>query len=177
MVESGDNAKRSNGKLVSQLLVMVVFMFGFGYALVPLYDAFCEITGFGGRTGDQAEAVTVAPDTSRTVTVQFVASGSGDSWEFRPAVSSMRVHPGELYTASYVAQNLRDAGASGQAVPSVSPGSAARYFQKTECFCFTRQDFEAGEEKDMPVVFIVDPELPRDVGTLTLAYTFYDARG
>lgn len=177
MSENYGQLKSANRKLATQLLVIAVAMFGFGWLLVPLYDVFCEITGFGGRTGGPVQAAAVEPDYGRTVTVQFIANAGGESWEFRPAVSSMQVHPGRMYTTSYVARNLRNAEISAHAVPSVSPGMAARYFQKAECFCFERQDFTAGEKKDMPVVFFVDPELPREVGTVTLAYTFFDSRG
>lgn len=174
-----DGVKRANRRLVGQLLTVAVAMFGFGYLLVPLYDVFCEITGFGGKTGGQVVQTTVVePDTSRMVTVEFVAAVGGSAgFEFRPTETRMRVHPGQLYTTSYTARNLSAAEASGQAVPSVTPGAAARYFQKTECFCFTRQDFAADELKDMPVLFIIDPELPPEVTTVTLGYTFFDARG
>lgn len=173
------SAGRENRSLVTQLLVVTVAMFGFGYLLVPLYDIFCEVTGFGGRTGAQASVpAVVEPDTDRTVTVEFVAAVGGDAgFEFRPTVVRMQVHPGQIYTTSYTARNLSPGAVVGQAAPSVSPGSAARYFHKTECFCFTRQEFVGGELKDMPVVFIVDPELPPEVTTLTLGYTFFDARG
>lgn len=173
--------KSENRKLASQLAVMAVAMFGFGWLLVPLYDVFCEITGYGGRTAGQAQAsqvTRVAPDTDRTVTVEFVANVAQDGdWAFEPKQVRMKVHPGQMYTTEFLARNEIDAPRSGQAVPSVTPGLAARYFQKTECFCFSRQDFTAHESKDMPVVFIVDPELPAEVTTVTLSYTFYDARG
>ena len=170
------NAHRS---IITQLLVVTVAMFGFGFLLVPLYDVFCEITGFGGKTAGQAQAsTTMVADLERTVTVQFVASvANAGEWTFSPVQSSIEVHPGKAYTISYVAENLRSAPTAGQAVPSVSPGVAAKYFQKTECFCFSRQDFVANERKDMPVTFIVDPELPPEVTTVTLGYTFFDARG
>jgi cytochrome c oxidase assembly protein subunit 11 len=172
--------RKENRKLITQLLVMAVVMFGFGWALIPLYDVFCEVTGFGGRTNTKAfvPAASMQVDESRLVTVQFVSNVAQDGeWEFRPQVATMRVHPGKMYTTHYVARNLRDFDTAGQAVPSVSPGNAARYFQKVECFCFTRQDFEGHELKDMPVVFMVDPELPAHIGTVTLGYTFFDARG
>lgn len=168
----------ANRKLVTQLSVMAMVMFGFGWLMVPLYDVFCEITGYGGRTGGQAQAAQVDPDTGRTVTVEFIASvaGKGD-WVFEPKQVRMKVHPGQMYTAEFLARNVLDSPRSGQAVPSVTPGLAARYFQKTECFCFSRQDFTGNESKDMPVVFIVDPGLPAEVTTVTLSYTFFDARG
>ena len=172
--------KTENRKIVTQLLVVTVAMFGFGFLLVPLYDVFCEITGFGGKTGGQAQASSVAfePDLTRTVTVQFVSNVANEGeWTFAPVQRSIEVHPGQLTTISYVAESLRATPTVGQAVPSVSPGVAARYFQKTECFCFSRQEFMANERKDMPVTFIVDPELPPEVTTVTLGYTFFDARG
>lgn len=176
-----DNTKTANRKLITQLVVITVAMFGFGFLLVPLYDVFCEVTGFGGRTGREAveaSSVTFEADKSRTVTVQFLSTVNRDGeWLFAPAQRSIDVHPGQLVTISYVAENLRDAPAIGQAVPRVAPVVAGKYFQKTECFCFSRQEFVANERKDMPVTFIVDPELPREVDTITLGYTFFDARG
>lgn len=170
--------KTENRKLVTQLLVVTVAMFGFGFLLVPLYDAFCEVTGFGGKTGGRVEAAVHAPDADREVTVEFVSSvANSGEWSFRPAQRSITVQPGRMYTISYVAENLRAAATAGQAVPSVTPGVAARYFQKTECFCFSRQEFAGNETKDMPVTFVVDPELPGEVTTVTLGYTFFDARG
>ena len=165
--------------IITQLLVVTVAMVGFSFLLVPLYDVFCDITGFGGKTAGQAQASTaMVPDLERTVTVQFVASvANAGEWTFEPVQSSIEVHPGKAYTISYVAESLRAVPTAGQAVPSVSPGPAAKYFQKTECFCFSRQEFAANERKDMPVTFIVDPELPSEISTVTLGYTFFDARG
>lgn len=167
-----------NRRLVTQLTAMAVAMFGFGWLLVPLYDVFCEITGYGGRTAGQVQAAEASPDLDRTVMVEFVASVQDpELWVFRPKQVRMRVHPGKMYSTEFIARNLHDGARSGQAVPSVSPGVAARYFQKTECFCFNRQDFTGNESKDMPVVFVVDPEIPPEVTTVTLSYTFYEARG
>lgn len=168
------SAKPRNASLVSKLLLLTLGMFGFGYLLVPIYDVFCEITGLGGRTGDQAAAVALEPDLDRLVTIEFVASvNEGAPWEFRPSVSRIQVHPGQMYQTSFFARNQTDAFLVGHAVPSVAPGQAARYLQKTECFCFNQQDFNAGESKDMPVVFYLDPELPEHVDTVTLSYTFF----
>jgi cytochrome c oxidase assembly protein subunit 11 len=170
--------ERKNLRSFLRVALVAVGMFGFGYLLVPLYDVFCEITGLNGKTGRIDEAAIAAryePDRSRLVTVQFVASNNlGMPWEFAPTVASMQVHPGEVYTTAYVARNPTAAAMVGQAVPSVAPGKASRYFNKTECFCFTQQPLAAGEEKEMPVRFIVDPNLPRDVTTVTLAYTVFD---
>lgn len=165
--------------MVLKLAGLTVAMFGFGFLLVPIYEVFCDITGLGGRTsGEAAQHVAVAPDTSRSVRVEFVASVNANGpWEFRPAVASMTVHPGEMYTTTYWARNMRDLDVIGHAVPSVAPGSAARYFTKTECFCFTEQQFGPNEGRDMPVIFIIDPDLPAHVDTVTLSYTFFDRAG
>ncbi|NNL99774.1 MAG: cytochrome c oxidase assembly protein [Gammaproteobacteria bacterium] len=167
--------RNQNGMLTGKLLLMAVVMFGFGFLLVPLYDVFCEITGLNGKTDASAAVVTEAPDLGREVTVEFVGTvNQGAPWEFRPEVSRMRVHPGQLYSTTFYARNRSPMVIAGQAVPSVSPGQAAEYFRKTECFCFTRQDFLAGEEKDMPLRFIVDPDLPAHVDTVSLSYTMFD---
>lgn len=161
--------------LTAKLAGMVVAMFAFGYLLVPVYNVFCEVTGLGGRTGDAAVEVTEAPDLDREITLEFVTSvNQGAPWRFKPVVAKMQVHPGKLYSADFVAENLSDRPLVGQAVPSVSPGLAAPYLSKTECFCFEQQRFEAGEELVMPVRFIVDPGLPSYVDTLSLSYTFFD---
>ena len=150
-------------------------MFGFGFAMVPLYDVFCDITGLNGKTGNQAALVdSMQVDTSRTVEVEFIASLNDNMpWEFKPVQHSVTVHPGEPTRIDYVAVNRTGKTIVGQAVPSVAPGRAAGYFQKTECFCFTEQKLEAGEEKQMPVIFVVDPDLPEDVSQLALSYTFF----
>ena len=161
--------------LPAKLGVMVLTMFAFGYLLVPIYDVFCEVTGLGGRTGDEAVQVTEAPDLDREVTLEFVTTvNEGAPWRFKPVKAKIKVHPGKLYSADFIAQNLTDRALIGQAVPSVSPGLAAKYLRKTECFCFERQAFEAGEELVMPVRFIIDPALPSYVHTLSLSYTFFD---
>lgn len=168
--------KRANRKLVLGLLVMTAGSFGFGWALVPLYDVFCRAVGIGNAEAkDGRVAVQEAIDPNREVTVEFVASpASVGSYEFRPEVASMRVHPGKLYNTEFYARNMTSAPSVAQAVPSISPSGAARYFHKTECFCFTPQNFGVGEGREMPLRFIVDPKLPSNVDRLTLAYTFYD---
>lgn len=169
--------KRTSHRGLSwQLLAMTVAMFGFGFLLVPLYDAFCEITGLGGRTNTEALTLAETPDEDRLITVEFVATvNEYGPWEFEPTVTKMRVHPGKLYDTTFFAKNLLPRSAVGQAVPSVSPPIAARHFKKTECFCFTDQPFDAGEAKDMPVRFLVDTELPAHIDTVTLSYTFFVA--
>jgi len=170
--------QQRNRRSFLRIALVSLAMFGFGYLLVPLYDVFCEITGLNGKTGRISEAEVAAsyqPDLQRTVKVQFVANNSSDMpWDFRPEVRSMEVHPGQLYAASFVASNRTGRDMIGQAVPSVAPIKASRYFNKTECFCFDRQPLAAGETKQMPMRFIVDPRLPKQVETLTLAYTLFD---
>jgi len=155
-------------------------MFGFGFALVPLYSVFCDITGLNGKTGriDAEHALTAQVDRDRLVTVELLGSVNSDlPWEFRPMVRQLRVHPGEVTEVHYLARNRKDSRVTGQAVPSVAPGLAAKYFNKTECFCFTRQTLQAGEAKEMPVRFVVDPALPEDVVRISLSYTFFQAPG
>jgi len=169
--------KNENSKVVKKLLLATVFMFGFGYALVPLYDIFCDITGLNGRTSDQAAEVKPADiDMNRWVTVEFTGSVNNNlPWRFRPAISKMKVRPGEPSRINYVAKNVSSNAIVGNAVPSVSPGQAAKYFTKTECFCFTQQELKSGEEKEMPVVFIVDKNIPKRINTVTLSYTFFNS--
>jgi len=151
-----------------------VAMFAFGFALIPLYDVFCAVTGFGGKTANAATTVVAAPDLSRTVRVEFVGSvARGSPWQFEPDVSHMEVHPGELYEAQFRARNLRDTELVGQAVPSIAPGTAAKFFNKTECFCFTSQLFQPLEERELKVAFMIAPQLPDDVDTLSLSYTYF----
>ncbi len=161
--------------LVTSLLVVVVGAFAFGYALVPLYDVFCEITGFGGRTNAEAVAVVEAPDLSREIRIEFVTTvNSYAPFEFGADADSMTVNPGKMYFATFTAKNLTDKDKVAQAVPSVAPGTAAAHFVKIECFCFDQQTFLANEERAMPLQFIVKPDLPDYVDTITLQYTFFD---
>ena len=164
-------------RLARKLLLVSLAMFAFGYALVPLYDVFCELTGINGKTGriDAKAMPANAVDRSRWVTVEFTSTvSSGMPWEFRPAVTRMRVHPGEMATTAYFARNNTDDTLVGQAVPSVAPNAAAAHFKKIECFCFTQQTLQGREAKSMPVQFVVQPDLPPDVKTITLSYTFFN---
>lgn len=175
MPDSAEKRTRKHGSLLLQLLVMTVAMFGFGFLLVPLYDVFCEITGFGGRTNTEAAVVAEAPDLSREVRVEFVTTvNSYAQFEFAADADSMVVTPGKMYYATFTAKNLSGVDKVAQAVPSVAPVSAAEHFTKIECFCFTSQEFMADEERPMPLQFIVDPNLPDYVDTITLQYTFFD---
>jgi len=172
---SSGQKNKANQNLVLALLVVVVGAFGFGYLLVPLYDVFCEITGFGGRTNTQAVAVTEAPDLDREIRVEFVTTvNSYAPFEFAADADSMTVHPGQMYFATFTAKNMTDEDKVAMAVPSVAPVAAAEHFVKIECFCFNSQEFTANEEKAMPLQFIVDPDLPDYVDTITLQYTFFD---
>jgi cytochrome c oxidase assembly protein subunit 11 len=155
--------------------LVAVGMFGFAFALVPLYDAFCEITGLNGRgSGRPAQPLFAAPAVDREVTIQFLAQVSkGMPWEFRPTETALRIRVGEMNSTMFYVRNRAESVVFGQAIPSVAPGFAAAYLQKTECFCFTRQQLEGGEEREMPVRFFVDPELPEEVHTLSLSYTIF----
>lgn len=161
-------------KLPLKLAVLTLAMFGFGFALVPVYNVFCDVTGLGGRTASGAQAVIEQPDPDRSVRLEFVASVNRNApFEFRPTVGSMEVHPGEIYDATYFAKNLRDSAIVSQAVPSVAPGEAAEYLKKIECFCFTEQDFDADEGREMGVKFLIEPGLPDYIDTMTLSYTLF----
>jgi cytochrome c oxidase assembly protein subunit 11 len=174
--QTRDQQRRANRRLLYALLLMTAGAFAFGWALVPLYGVLCRVAGISNAQAKEGQAVVhEAIDPNREVTVEFVADpASVGSYEFRPGVASMRVHPGKLYDAEFYAKNLTSAASVAQAVPSISPSVAAQYFHKTQCFCFSPQRFLAGEGRNMPVRFIVDPQLPAYVDKLTLAYTFYD---
>jgi cytochrome c oxidase assembly protein subunit 11 len=167
---------KSHKLVIVKSVALAVGMFGFGYLMVPMYDIICEITGLNGKTGrvSAAEAAEQKPVEERWITVEFVANvNSSGSWAFRPNQREMRVKPGELNKATYFAENLSSVDVVGQATPSVSPSAAAPYFNKTECFCFTRQEFEAKATKDMPLTFIIDPDIPINIDRVTLSYTFF----
>lgn len=165
-----------NGRVVKRLLLVVVGMFGFGFALVPLYEVFCEITGFNGRTSNEAAAVnTRAVDTSRSINVQFITRvNQGMPWDFQPEVKMVRVHPGETKVVNFLVENRTGNNMVAQAIPSVAPGEAGLYLNKTECFCFEQQPLAAGDTTAMPMQFYLDPEIPAHIHTLTLQYTLYD---
>jgi cytochrome c oxidase assembly protein subunit 11 len=169
-------AARANRRTGLKLSAVALGMFAFGYALVPLYDVLCEVTGLNGKTG-RAEAKISGPvDSERWVTVEFTGNSMhGLPWEFRPVQKTLRVHPGEVAVAYYEARNAADEVVTGQAVPSVAPNRAAAHFKKIECFCFSRQTLQAREGRRMPVRFVVSPELPKEVGTVTLSYAFFNA--
>ncbi len=169
----------ANKRVTARLFLVVLAMFGFGFAMVPLYDVLCDLTGLNGKTGvANAAALDGVVDTERWVTVEFTAHvNSRLPWKFYPKQKRLRVHPGKVYAASYYAENLAEVAVTGQAVPSVTPSRSARYFSKTECFCFNQQRLEAGQEEEMPLRFIVDKSLPAEISTITLAYTFFKSEG
>lgn len=176
--------KRENSRMVGKLAVVTLAMFGFGYALVPLYKAICEMTGInvlalGEQTVPGQRAALPANtqvDTSRTITVEFDANSRGP-WYFKPAQRSVQVHPGELTTVMYEFQNIQNRRMSAQAIPSYAPQQAQAHFNKLECFCFNQYTLEPGEKKSWPVAFVIDPKLSKDVTTITLSYTFFEVGG
>jgi cytochrome c oxidase assembly protein subunit 11 len=175
-MSAGEDRKRANRRLVAGLVLMTAGSFAFGWALVPLYNVFCRLAGIGNAEAKAGPSTAVeAVDLQREITIEFLADpASVGSFEFRPRVASLRIHPGKLYDTEFFARNLTASASVAQAVPSISPGEAARYFHKTECFCFSPQHFAVGEGRDLPVRFIVDPALPSNIDKITLAYTFFD---
>lgn len=176
-----------NFKLLGKLSFISTAMFGFGYALVPVYYAICEATGvnvlaFTEQNGNaplfgkKGSAANTQVDTTRTLTIEFDANVSGP-WSFKPAVKSVTVHPGELTTVMYEFQNVQNRSMSAQAIPSYAPQLAEKYFNKLECFCFNQYSLAPGEKKQWPVVFVVDPALSPDVKEITLSYTFFEVGG
>jgi cytochrome c oxidase assembly protein subunit 11 len=165
-----------NRSLAVRLVLMAAGSFAFGFALVPLYDVFCEVTGIGTRAqlSRAGTAEGQSPVADRIVVVEFTASVPSGDWEFEPVAATMEVQPGRLYEAHYRARNLSGRATTGQAVPSISPMRAAQYFVKTECFCFTPQHFARDEEREMAVRFVVDRGLPPGIDRLTLSYAFYN---
>jgi cytochrome c oxidase assembly protein subunit 11 len=172
---------RDNKRLLGKLVVIAALMFGFGYALVPLYRAICEALGINVlsvselRTAERSGSNTQV-DTSRTITVEFDANARGP-WDFKPAQRSVQVHPGELTTVMYEFRNIQDRTMAAQAIPSYAPRQAAAHFNKLECFCFNEYTLAPGERKSWPVAFVIDPRLPKDVTTITLSYTFFEVKG
>jgi cytochrome c oxidase assembly protein subunit 11 len=167
----------SNRATSWKLMLLVVGMFGFGFALVPLYGLLCDLTGLGGRTGGLAvyDPASVKVDATRLVRVNFLTNNNdGMTWVFRAEQGGLHVHPGELYEAKFFVRNTTDRVMVAQAVPSLAPGNAAQYFHKTECFCFSRQTLGPGQELEMPMRFFVAPELPRGLDSISLSYTLFD---
>ena len=179
---SADQGKSTRQRVwhLARLGGLVLGMFAFGYALVPLYGLVCDITGLNGKTdGIQFEAnISEAPDSERVVRVEFLTTVNNSlDWGFGAETNAIEVHPGQLYTVNFFAENRTAQDYITQATPSVVPWNAARYVRKTECFCFSQQTLDAGEYKQMPVRFMLDPALPPEVTTVTLSYTLFDATG
>jgi cytochrome c oxidase assembly protein subunit 11 len=172
---SADSGVKS-GNTALKLVLAAIAMFGFGFALVPLYDVFCEITGLNGKTAGPVERVEQWVDTSRTIKVQFLTTNNaGMPWEFEALQEEVEVHPGAWTQVEFWALNPTKEDMVGQAVPSASPSEAAEYVHKTECFCFNQQKLKAGEGRKMPLIFSLDPKLPSHIRTVTMSYTLFDA--
>jgi cytochrome c oxidase assembly protein subunit 11 len=171
-----NSVDKRNTKLVRILVLVVVGMFGFGFALVPLYNVLCEVTGLNGKVNKEAaKEERFQIDASREITVQFLTIVNESSpMKFGSQIKEIKVHPGQYYNVSFYAENLTDKDMVARAIPSISPGLTAEYFIKTECFCFSEQTFKPRENKTMPVRFVVNPKIPADYKTITLAYTFFD---
>lgn len=173
--------RRDHRQMVAKLLVVTAAMFAFGYALVPLYKHICEALGInvlslGENGGKRERPANTQVDTSRNITIEFDANAHGP-WDFKPAMASVQVHPGELATVMYEFRNKQTRAMVAQAIPSYAPHQAAAHFNKLECFCFNEYTLQPGEAKQWPVVFYVDPQLPKDVTTITLSYTFFEVGG
>ena len=168
--------RHDNRALLGKLGVIVIAMFGFGYALVPFYEKICEVTGL--RNIDRADEVrNTQVDATRTVRIEFDSNVRKLPWTFRPLERIIGVHPGEVRQAMFEIVNTTDRPMTGQAIPSYGPPDAAQYFRKLECFCFSKQTLQPGERRQMPVVFVVDGRLPADIAAITLSYTFFEVEG
>lgn len=172
----GVSLAEKNRRLLLRLGVVVVGMFAFAvFVMPPIYDVFCEMTGLNGKTSSQADPVPVVADQGRKVTVEFlVDTDKALPWDFRYGTPAVEVHPGEITKTMFFVKNRDSAAITGRAVPSISPNEAAQYFKKTECFCFQEQHLEGGAEKAMPMIFYIDPALPKHITTVTLSYKFYN---
>ena len=174
---TGDR-QRNNMRMAVKLGFVALFFVGFGFAMVPLYDVICEVTGLNGKTNSVAMVAdkNTQVDLSRSVNVEFLShTMPGVGLTFKPEQFSIRIHPGAISHMNYTVTNNSDQVFVGQAIPSITPAVAAQHFEKLECFCFSQQTFQPGESRTMPVVFVVNPKMDRDLGTVTLSYTFFEA--
>jgi cytochrome c oxidase assembly protein subunit 11 len=172
------NRADANRVILKKLVVLTLVMFGFGYALVPLYKKICEVTGINDFCKASLPLANSQVDESRLVTLEFDANLRSDlPWQFRPLQPSVKVHPGEMVQVMYEVRNASDQAVAGQAIPSYGPQAAGQYVRKLDCFCFTKQTFGPGEVRQMPVVLVIEPGLPRDMNTVTLSYTFFKVEG
>jgi cytochrome c oxidase assembly protein subunit 11 len=179
MTDEPQAVSRLNRKMLGKLIVIAIMMFGFGYALIPVYKQICEVLGVNVLTqkdGTVAYDKNTQIDETRTITIEFDGNSQGP-FRFRPVVNSMQVHPGELATVMYEVVNTQARAVSAQAIPSYAPQSATPHFKKVECFCFIQQVLQPSEARQMPVMFFIDPALPKDVQTITLSYTFFEIAG
>ena len=172
-----ETVKSENRRLSRKLAAVALAMFGFGFALVPFYNQICAALGIGSLVERSELPKNSQVDASRTVTVEFDSNTRDLPWRFQPTVRHITVHPGEVATVEYEVINVRGSAVTGQAVPSYGPATAGEYFHKIECFCFQQQTLAAGETRRMPVTFVVDPKLPKDVATISLSYTFFEVAG
>jgi len=168
--------RADNRALLIKLSVIVVAMFGFGFALVPFYEKICEVTGMR-NIAQRDEVRNTQIDYTRTVRMEFDANVRRMPWQFRPLEPVVDVHPGEVRQVVYEVVNTTDRVVTGQAIPSYGPAHAGQYFRKLECFCFAQQTLQPGERRQMPVVFVIDGDLPKDVPAVTLSYTFFEVEG
>jgi len=176
-----------NLRMFGKLAVIAAAMFGFGYALVPVYRTICSALGINvlslaeqqttaARSGQRSDVRNTQVDLTRSITVEFDANARGP-WDFKPGARSVQVHPGEIASVMYEFRNRQNRTMVAQAIPSYAPNQAMAYFNKIECFCFSEHRLAPGESKQWPVVFVIDPKLPRDVKTITLSYTFFEVGG
>ena len=172
-----EETKQENRRLSRKLAIVAIGMFGFGFALVPFYNQICAALGIGSLVERSELPKNTQVDASRTITIELDANTRDLPWRFQPMVRHINVHPGEVAFVEYEVSNTRDAPVTGQAVPSYGPQLAGEYFKKVECFCFTQQTLAAGETRRMPVVFVIDPKLPKDVNTVAISYTFFEVAG
>jgi cytochrome c oxidase assembly protein subunit 11 len=184
MSEPSKALRSDNRRMLGKLVVVTALMFGFGYALVPMYRAICAALGINVLSVAELQSAANPVkfdrngqvDTSRSITVEFDANARGP-WDFKPALRSLQVHPGELATVMYEFKNIQNRTMAAQAIPSYAPMQAMSYFNKVQCFCFNEYTLQPGESRQWPVVFVIDPKLPRDVKTITLSYTFFEVGG
>ena len=171
-----EEMRQENRRLSRRLAIVAVAMFGFGFALVPFYNQICAALGVNSIV-EKSEPLNSQIDSTRTITIELDSNIHDLPWRFRPLVNHVSVHPGELTTVEYEVVNVRGAAVTGQAVPSYGPQHAGEYFRKLDCFCFTQQTLAAGETRRMPVTFVVDPKLPRDIRSIAVSYTFFEVAG
>ncbi|MDO9450011.1 MAG: cytochrome c oxidase assembly protein [Rugosibacter sp.] len=175
-MKNNSSSVSRNLRTLVKLATFSVAMFGFGYALVPLYPVICIALGIN-QTGVDDRPINTQVDASRVVTIEFDTNVHNMAWEFKPLERHLSVHPGELAQVMFEVVNVRNVPVTGQAIPSYGPALAAEHFRKLECFCFTKQTLEPGERRQMPVAFVVDPALPKEIATITLSYTFFEVEG